>query len=366
VPRRYRHEADVEAATSTARAGAEAEAENAATGSEKDLAETVQAASVLVYADCRGIPSHGVNRADFYASEIASGAVDGTATPIVERDSGSCATINGRNGLGTVVARAATDLAIEKAKEHGVGWVVARRSNHFGAAGFWAELALEQGFIGFALTNTAPFMVPTGGSARAVGTNPISCFAPGAGGDSYQLDMATTSVPIGKVEVMARLDRPLPHGWGVDGAGQPCTDAVEVRASGGLTPLGGYEETAGYKGYGLGMLVELLCGVLSGANVGPGVPPWVPERGTTQMDMGHCFIALDPARFGDGFRERLSDYQRTMRGQPGEVIVPGDPEKKFEEAAAAQGVLLHAEVAASVKRLAERFGVEAEVPAVMR
>ena len=203
---------------------------------------------------------------------------------------GCCALVDGNNALGAVVSRCAVDLAMAKARKHGVGWVVCRGSNHFGAAGYWANLALAQGLIGFAFTNTAAFMVPTGGRARAVGTNPICCFAPAAGGGSYQLDMATTTVPIGKVEVMSRLGRELPRGWGVDREGQPSTDAVEVGGHGGLTPLGGYAETAGYKGYGLGMLVELLTAVLADANTGPAVPPWVADR-AEPMNFGRATAA---------------------------------------------------------------------------
>jgi LDH2 family malate/lactate/ureidoglycolate dehydrogenase len=159
----------------------------------------------------------------FYAAELVAGLVDGAAEPTVANDSGCCAVLDGNNALGyaaatrtatawiatassgrtgplprrAVVATRAVNLAISKARTHGVGWVVCRRSNHFGAAGFWAQKAMEAGMLGFAFTNTAPFMVPTGGLTRAVGTNPICCFAPGTGGDSFQLDMATTTVPIG-------------------------------------------------------------------------------------------------------------------------------------------------------------------------
>lgn len=319
-------------------------------------------AKVLIFADARGIPSHGVNRCDFYASELEHGLVDGAAEPAVAVDSGCCAVVDGRNALGAVVGRRAIELAIAKAREHGVGWVVCRGSNHFGAAGYWAEQASQQGLMGFSFTNTAPFMVPTGGRTRAVGTNPICCFAPAAGGETFELDMATTAVPIGKVEVMARLGRPLPAGWGVDRDGKPCSDAREVGGPGGLFPLGGEEETAGYKGYGLGMLVEVLTAVLSGAAVGPAVQPWVTPR-EGPMDFGHCFIVLDPARLGGGgggggeFGARLSAYMAAMRALPGTVQVPGDPEKAHQREAARLGIALHPKVAAALKALALKWKV---------
>lgn len=319
-------------------------------------------ASVLVYADSRGIPSHGVNRADFYCTELERGLVDGQAEPVVEKDEGCCALVDGQNGLGAVCSERAIRIAIDKARKLGVGWVVCRRSNHFGAAGFWAQQALQEGLLAFSFTNTAPFMVPSGGSTRAVGTNPICCMAPAAN-DSFQLDMATTTVPIGKVEVMDRLGKALPLGWGVDSDGKPCTDAAEVATTGGLTPLGGYAETAGYKGYGLGMLVEVLSAVLSGAAVGPDVPGWNAHRGRP-MDFGHCFIVLDPTRFADGFDERLGRYLAQMRNLPGNVLVPGDPEKQYERDAAAKGVQLHTNVAKSLRALADKLGIDGKlVPA---
>ncbi len=313
-------------------------------------------AELLVYADARGIPSHGVNRADLYANEIEAGVVDGEASPVVERSEGATALIDGRNALGAVVSRLANDTAIAKAREFGVGVVVAHRSNHFGAAGFWASRAMAEGFIGLSFTNTAPFAVPTGGRNRAVGTNPFCCFAPGADGDSFQLDMATSTVPIGKIEVMDRIGKPLPHGWGVDRSGAPCTDAAEVCKHGGLYPLGGAEETAGYKGYGLGMFIELVTAVLSGAAVGPSVQPWVASR-SSAMDFGQCFIVIDPARFAPGFEARLQDYMAAMRALPGSVRVPGDVKKRFEAEARERGVTLHGQVATALKALAGRYGV---------
>ena len=323
-------------------------------GATREHAEVV--AECLVFADARGIPSHGVNRADFYCAELEAGLIDGKAVGTTERESGCCAVVDGRNALGAVVSQHAMELAISKARQHGVGWVTCRGSNHFGAAGFWAQRALDAGLIGFSFTNTAPFMVPTGGRTRAVGTNPICCFAP-AGDDSFQLDMATTAVPIGKVEVLSRLGKQLPLGWGVDRHGMPCVEPEEVVSRGGLAPLGGSLETAGYKGYGLGMLVEVLTSVLSGASVGPDVPPWTTAR-EDPLGFGHCFIVIDPERFTPGFDARLGAYLSRMRGLDGDVITPGDPERQRERAAAASGVSLHENIATSVAALASRLGVE--------
>ena len=166
----------------------------------------------MTFADARGIPSHGCNRADTYINEIVAGLVDVSAEPVVTQRSGCCAVVDGRNGLGAVTSHVAMETALKLADENGVSVVVCHSSNHFGAAGYWAKMALDRGMIGMSFTNTSPYGVPTGGRTRAVGTNPFCFFAPCASDDSFQLDMATTVVPVGKIEVMDRIGKPVPVG----------------------------------------------------------------------------------------------------------------------------------------------------------
>jgi len=322
-------------------------------------------ASVLSFADARGIPSHGCNRADTYINEIQAGLVDASAAPIVSEISGCCAVVDGRNGLGAVTSQLAMETALRLAEEHGASVVVCHSSNHFGAAGFWAKMALDRGMIGMSFTNTSPIAVPTGGKTRAVGTNPFCFFAPAASGESFQLDMATTVVPIGKVEVMHRTGKEVPVGWGVDRNGSDCTSGEDICKFGGLYPLGGSEETAGYKGYGLGMFIEIMCAVLSGSpDVGPDIKSWSVTRDGA-LNYGHAFVVINPKRFSPGFEDHLGAYLDRMRGLPGgNVQVAGDPEKEFERDAAENGIILHKEVATTLKLLAERFGVA--VPEEMR
>ncbi|CAJ1332977.1 unnamed protein product [Effrenium voratum] len=324
-------------------------------------------ARVLVAADCRGIPSHGVNRAEMYCGELKAGLIDPTAEPTISSDSKAVANVDGNNGLGAVVSQYAMQLCIQKAKTNGIGLVVCHNSNHFGIAGFWSELALREGLIGFAFTNTSPFLVPTRACSRAGGTNPIACYCPGDG-DSFQLDMATTTVPVGKVEVCHRKGQQMPHGWGVDTRGASTTKPKDVLMGGGLTPLGGLEETAGYKGYGLNMMVEILCGVLSGCTkVGPAVPPWRLDRGVA-VDYGHCFMCIDPQQLlpSGNFQQSLSAYLRAMRSLPStasSVLVPGDPEKA-QEASSESGVRLNRHVALGLRSLARTLGCA--VPGALR
>lgn len=337
--------------------------------------KAVLVARVLVAADCRGVPSHGVNRAEMYCGELRAGLIDSSAEPEIVKETASVATVDGNNGLGAVVSKFAMNLAIQKARQTGIGLVVCRRSNHFGIAGFWAEFALREKMIGFSFTNTSPFMVPTRTCTRAGGTNPISFYCPAGPGDSFQLDMATTTVPVGKVEVCHRKGQKLPLGWGVDASGtRSTTDPVEVMARGGLTPLGGLEETAGYKGYGLNMMVEILSAVLSGCDhVGPDVPPWKVDRGCP-VDYGHCFLAIDPDKLvsGDQFQDVMAAYLARMRGlQPADlnypVLVPGDPEREEERLASKQGVRLNEKVALGLRALAREVGCTEDIlPAPIR
>jgi LDH2 family malate/lactate/ureidoglycolate dehydrogenase len=350
---------------------------------------SVLVARVLVAADCRGIPSHGVNRAEMYCQELQAGLIhtigyDGTgddgddnnsSDPTIVRETDSIANINGHNNLGAVVAQYAMEIGIQKAKATGVSLVVCHNSNHFGIAGYWAQLALDQGLIGLAMTNTSPFMVPTRAKSRAAGTNPIACYCPAAGNnDSFQLDMATTTVPVGKIEVCHRQNQAIPLGWGVTASGtQSTTDPTKVMSSGGLTPLGGLEETAGYKGYGLNMMVEILCAVLSGCQqVGPDVPPWRADRGVP-VGYGHCFLCIDPHQFlpnnedgSSSFPQQLAHYLDRMRNLPPAeerlaVLVPGDPERQEEAWAAQQGVRLHVNVAQSLRTLVRDLGCNEEM-----
>mmetsp|Transcript_116782 Transcript_116782/g.371671 ORF Transcript_116782/g.371671 Transcript_116782/m.371671 type:complete len:433 (+) Transcript_116782:82-1380(+) len=330
-------------------------------------------AQVLVAADCRGVPSHGVNRAEMYCGELRARLIDAAAAPqvVAGSETASVATVDGNNGLGAVVSKFAMELCIKKAKATGIGLVVCRRSNHFGIAGFWPEMALREGLIGFAFTNTSPFMVPTRACQRAGGTNPIAFYCP-AGEDSFQLDMATTTVPVGKVEVCHRKQQEMPHGWGVDHTGtRSTTNPAEVLNRGGLTPLGGLEETAGYKGYGLNMMVEILCGVLSGCgNVGPDVPPWRVDR-SGPVDYGHCFLCIDPKKLlpEEGrFEGSLAAYLARMRSLQAAdaslpVLVPGDPEKGEERLVGVQGVRLNRNVALGLRALARDLGCQADLPA---
>jgi len=284
----------------------------------------------LTMADYRGHYSHGLNRLDMYVNDIKNGTTAKDGDPIILKQSPGTALIDGQNLLGPYVGKYCMNIAMEKAKKIGIGLVAVRRSNHFGIAGYYSLKAVDKDLIGWAFTNTSPLVVPTRSKLQSLGTNPIAFAAPAKDGDSFVLDMATSTVALGKVELSQRRGTEIPNTWGVDEEGIPVTKPQQVR---GLLALGGPEESSGYKGYGLAMMVEILCGILSGSHFGPWIRSW--KASTSEANLGQCFIAINPDVFEDDFEERLQKlitYCRSLppsvsseSGKP--VLIAGDPER---------------------------------------
>lgn len=323
-------------------------------------------AYTLAEGDYRGHFSHGVNRLEMYVRDIQTEITVSDKEPRVEKESPATALVDGLNCLGPVVGNFCMDLAIKKAKNVGFGMVVAHGSNHYGIAGWYADSALKEGLIGMSSTNTSPIVVPSRSREPALGTNPIAFFAPGRDGDSFELDMATSAVALGKVEICHRKGTDVPLGWGLDGQGEASTDPAKIIDGGGLCPLGGLETTGGYKGYGLAMMVEVLCGILSGSSFGPNVRQW---KGTsTVADLGQCFMAIDPNAFADGFEDRLSTLHHQIRSRnkvTGEtqILVAGDPEKlHITNCQEVGGIPYHPNVIKHMNELAEELGVQPMKP----
>jgi len=322
----------------------------------------VALADNLTAADHRGHFSHGFNRLEMYVNDIQNGiTVSGDLEPSILKQTVATAHVDGNNLLGPVVGNFCMELAIQKAKDAGVGWVAAKGSNHYGIAGWYAMLASEQGLMGLSFCNTSPLVVPTRARTPTLGTNPISLAAPGRDGDSFVLDMATSAVALGKIEIANVKGAPIPDGWGTDEKGQVCNDPKSVINGGGLLPLGGAEISSGYKGYGLGMLTEIFCGILSGSMWGPNIRQW--KTTDTIANLGQCFIAVDPEAFGSGFSDRMQDFMDTCRAlEPAEgeteVLVPGDPERQHIAKCDAQGgIEYHPNLIQIMNKLASRLSV---------
>ncbi|XP_066596361.1 uncharacterized oxidoreductase YjmC [Prorops nasuta] len=284
----------------------------------------------LMVADYRGHFSHGMNRMQMYVRDIEKRVTDPKARPKILTDFMAIGLVDGENALGQVVGKECMELAIKKAKDYGIGMVVARGSNHYGICGYYTMMAIEEGMIGFTCTNTSPLMAPTRSKKAALGTNPLSLGMGGAtASDKFILDMATTTVALGKVELANRKGQAIPANWAMDLNGRGTTDPAEGLKANLLFPLGGEESSSGYKGYGLATMVEVLSGVLAGANFGPNIRSWKGEDRIANL--GQCFMAIDPNAFGPGSHERLSQLLNQLRSLPksGEkpVMVAGDPEE---------------------------------------
>jgi len=331
-------------------------------------------ADVLITADLRGIDSHGVARLGMYEGFIRSGVIHTNVEPKLLTETPTTALFDAGGGMGQPVSYRAMNMAIDKAKAYGMGFVTVRNSNHYGIAGYYAMMALAHDCIGMSMTNSRVFVVPTFGRDAMLGTNPIAVAAPAGKERPFVLDMATSTVPFGKVEVYDRLGKPIPAGWASDENGVPTTDAAKVirnansqTASGGLEPLGGNGDLlSGYKGYGLGLLVEVLCGVLPGALYANQVYPQT-EDGLRPLPagLGHVFGALrvDAFRPVEEFAASMDDLQQRMKnsskavGQE-RIFIHGEKEYEQVERRSLEGIPLNPKVLAELEKIALRYNVE--------
>ena len=289
--------------------------------------------------------------------------LDPAARPEVLRKRSAIALLDARNGWGHHASRVATDMAIEGARDAGSFTAVVRRSNHYGIAGWYAMRAAGAGLIGVSLTNSSPLVAPTRARAPMLGTNPIAVAAPAGRHGTFCLDMATSTIPRGRIEVAARRGETLRAGWAIDREGRPAL-TPEAALEDPLQPLGGAEETGGYKGYGLGLVVDLLTGVLAGAHFGPEIVPLFSTH-DGEADLGQAFLVIDPAAIDEegAFEARLEHAldllvaAPTIPDAPDRVLVPGEPEAAAERRADEVGIIVDAEHHAALAALAERFDV---------
>ena len=333
--------------------------------SEKDAELAVK---VLLSADVRGIDSHGVARLSGYVRLWEVNRINATPDINIIHQTPSTAVVDGDSGLGLVIAPWAMQVAIEKAKNVGTGWVSVQNSNHFGIAGYHAMMALEHDMIGIALTNASPLVSPTFSIERLLGTNPICVAIPAGSEPPFVADMATTTAANGKLEILQRKNGVAPLGWIQNKEGKPSTNPHELKGGGALLPLGGDREHGSHKGYALGAIVDILSAVLSGANYGPWVPPFpayvpMPDE-QPGKGIGHFFGAMriDAFRPAEDFKKNMDKWiqrfrsAKTVEGQK-RVIIPGDPEREMEAERMKHGIPLMPVVLDDLKYLAEKFGI---------
>jgi len=331
-------------------------------------ADADTAATALLSADLRGIDSHGVARLIGYVRLWEAGRANPRPQVRIIHETPSTAVVDGDSGLGLVVAPFAMQVAIEKARQVGTGWVSVQHSNHFGIAGYHALQAAKQDMIGIAMTNASALVAPTFSTERLLGTNPICVAVPAGEEPPFVADLATTTAANGKLEILQRKNLEAPLGWIQDQSGSPTTDAHALKSGGALLPLGGDREHGSHKGYALGAVVDILSAVLSGANYGPWVPPF-PAYVPMPEDMpgkgiGHFFGAMriDAFRPARDFKFHMDKWIRRFRsampiaGQE-KVLIPGDPEREMEFERLQNGVPLLAPVVRDLTGLAAKLGV---------
>ena len=334
--------------------------------------EAADSARILAAADARGIQSHGAARIKRYADGIRLGIIRGGVKPTVLHETPVSLVLDAEGGMGLSLSKRAMEEVIARAKKNGFGVCSVRNSNHFGIAGFYAEMAAREDMIGMAMTNTAALGVPTFARKAMFGTNPIAFAAPGLGGKLFSLDMATTTVTRGKVEVYEREGKKLPPGWAVDTRGLGTADPASLledmlyRRGGGLLPLGGEGEAfGGHKGYGLAVMVDILTALCSGGVFGGAVR----DSAQTSARVCHFFMALrlDLLRPPEDFKRDLSRMLKELETlKPAEgaarVWYAGLREQEAEAESARRGVPLAEGVWETLKQTAAELGVAAPAP----
>ena len=327
----------------------------AAAGATSEDADT--AAEVLVSTEARGVWSHGVQTLPIHLDNLLHGGTRSPTTLEIVRENAVTATVDGKAGIGLVVATRANELALAKARTSGLGLVLVRNSNHFGAAGHYALLTAAAGFIGIATSNASPIMTAPGSRTKVISNGPLAYAVP-TGAEPVCLDIAMSATAGMKVRRAAANGEAIPLGWVVDSTGKPTTDPAAYANGGALMPVGGH------KGYGLSLLTETLAGALSGAAMTRQVVPWLVDT-ATPTNAGHAFWAIDVESFMDRaefysrMRALVAELRAAEPAEPdGTVLVPGDLEWRRERDAARTGLRLHPGVEGRLEQVAEKFGLQ--------
>ena len=315
-------------------------------------------AHLMTEADIRGSDGHGVFRIPHYVKRIRSGGMNLRPDIRVVSERKAMALLDGDNGMGHLVMTRAAEIAIAKAKETGVAWVGARRSNHAGPAALYAQMPMAQDMIGlYAAVGNANHVPPWGGLDMLLSTNPVAIAIPAGRRPPIVLDMATTTAAYGKVKLAQQRGEQMPVGWMVDRQGQPLTDPNRA-GEGFLMPIGGA------KGYGLALMLGLLAGTLNGAAMGKDVVDFTADH-VTPTNTGQFIIALDIAAFADvaRFKADVDDIYGQMKGSAvmpgfGEVRLPGESAWAFAQERRAKGVPLPTELVKALNATAKELGVE--------
>lgn len=318
-------------------------------------------ADVLVTTDTWGTFTHGTKHLCLYLRKLRAGGIDGQAVPAVVRQGPAWGVVDGCAAMAMVSACAGMELAIQKARACGIGYVGVRNSTHFGAAGYYASLALPHHMIGLAMSNADLGMTAPGARAAIIGNNPMAYAVPAGQERPVMLDMAMSTVAASKIYVAQALGKSIPDNWLVDEDGLPTTDISRYPQVGALQPAGGH------KGYGLAVLVEVLAAVLSGASITAEVNSWLGQLALPNL-LGHAFVAIDVDVIMPiaEFEERMERFVRRIHESPKakgaeRIYLPGEMEWERRAEALEQGIALPDDVWANLIVLAEEAGLDPEV-----
>ncbi len=326
------------------------------------------ATDVLIQADLRGVDSHGVARLSGYYRLWSKGRINTQPNIKIVHETPTTATVDGDSGLGLVVAPFAMKLAIEKARTYGSGWVSVRNSNHYGIAGYHSLMAVENNMIGISMTNASPLVAPTYSNERMLGTNPMCYAFPAGKYPPVVVDMATATAANGKLEIAQRAGKQVPDGWIQDKEGNSTTDPEALKKGGSLLPLGSDKDHGSHKGFGLSATVDILSAVLSGANYGPWVPPFVafldPPTDPVGSGIGHFLGAMrvDGFRPVDEFKHHIDNWITTFKNATTvdaskKVVIPGEPEFDFTNSRKVNGIPLVKPVVDDLNELAKTLEI---------
>ena len=336
-------------------------------GCPPDHAEII--ANVFMAAELRNIGSHGLIRIIDYYQLWEAKRINVNPQVKIVHESPSTAVVDGDGAIGMVAAFKSMEIAIEKAKTAGTGWVATKGSNHFGIAGYYSMMALEHDMIGISMTNANPLVAPTFSISKLLGTNPIAVAIPANNQLPYVADFSTTPIARGKLEIAVKKGEKTHLGYVQDKDGKPTDDPNILRQGGAMLPLGGDREHGSHKGYCLGSIVDIFSAVFSGANFGPFVPPSVAYLPVLEQSVGdgtgHFFGAMriDAFQKAGDFKDKMDKWIETFRNAkpaPGydKVLIPGDPERESEQEKLKNGIDMIPAVIKELEEIAEKLGLD--------
>jgi ureidoglycolate dehydrogenase (NAD+) len=318
-------------------------------------------AEVLVTTDTWGTFSHGTGALGNYVNTMKAGGIDPNATPEIVSEGEAWAQIDGNSSMGMLGSCLAMNLAIEKARKNTIAWVGVKNSSHFGAAGYYANMAPKQGMIGIAMSNADPNMVVPGARGSIIGNNPMAYAVPAGKENPLFLDIALSAVAAGKILAMKASGKPIPDSWLTDKDGLPTSDAADWPNAGSMIPI------AGHKGYGIAMLIEVLAGALTGAGMLSEVKSWILQP-TEDSKLGQAFIAIHIENLLpiESFRRRIDNAIAELRGAPKakgseRIYVPGEIEWEKRADALVNGIPLPELVFASLYRTGQQLGIPTDL-----